>query len=184
MQQLLVEASRVESQQCAKTCCECIHTAHCVAGARAGPLFARASCTPLLLRALPVFLHISTISFLSKLCLSVSPGMPALPLPLALRSAPLPPTGSVAWLPGGCSLLTSGAAGIAWWCHSSDLRARGLGGWWWKRGGVACLVGFIRIVIRYATMTGEVKECFQLPLQEMSYTNSRMGWMSEEEGKQ
>lgn len=27
-------------------------------------------------------------------------------------------------------------------------------------------------------MTGEAEECFQLPLQEMSYTNPGTGWMS------
>lgn len=40
------------------------------------------------------------------------------------------------------------------------------------------VVDFIGIVIKYAVMTGEAEECFQLPLQELSYTNPGTGWMS------
>ena len=59
---------------------------------------------------LPTFLHISTSSFRPSFCLVWVLACRACPAPL--RSAPLPPSGSVAWLPGGGSLLTSGAAGM------------------------------------------------------------------------
>lgn len=104
------EKWKVMSKLWAKPCCECIHSAHCVAGVQAGLLFACASCTPLLHSppyASPYFHYF----FLSKLCLVWV--LACWPCPgLLFYSAPLPPPGSVAWLPGGGSLLTSGAAGM------------------------------------------------------------------------
>lgn len=89
------EKWKVMSKQCAKTCCECIHAAHCVAGAQAGPLFACASCTPLLHRPSPRF-SIFPLALSVQALPSVSSGMPALPCPSPLCSTSSPWLGGLA----------------------------------------------------------------------------------------
>ena len=127
------EKWKVMSKQWAQTCCECIHTAHCVAGVQSGPLFACASCTPLLHQPSPRF-SIFPLALSVQALPSVSSGMPGLPCP-----SPLCSTSSL-WL-GGLAARRGQPAHLrgswhAWWPHSSDLRARGWGAHGGKEGGL------------------------------------------------
>lgn len=122
------EKWKVMSKQWAKTCCECIHTTYCFAGAQAGPLFAWASCTPLLHRPSPCFSIFPLVLSVQALP-SVSSGMPALPCPSPLCSTSSPWLGGLAARRGQPAHLRG--SWHAWWTHSSDLRAR-VGGPQWK----------------------------------------------------
>lgn len=120
------------SKQWAKTCCERIHIAHCVAGARALPLFSYTSCTPLLHRPSPcssIFPLVLSVQALP----SVNSGMPAQPCPSPLGSTSSPWLGGLAARRGQPAHLRG--SWHAWWPNSSDLRER-LGGPQWA-GGVA-----------------------------------------------
>lgn len=97
--------------QRAITCFQCTHTAYCVAGAQAGPLFLCASCTPLLHQPFPIF-PIFPLGLSVQTLPSVSSGMPALPCPspLCSTSSPLPlwpgcPAGAACSPPGQLACL-------------------------------------------------------------------------------
>lgn len=122
------EKWKVMSKQQVKTCCECIHTAHCAAGSQLGPPFAFASCTPLFHRPSLCFSIFPLVLSVQALP-SMSSGMPARPCPSPLNSTSSPWLGGLAARRGQPAHLRG--SWHAWWPHSSDLRVR-VGGPPWK----------------------------------------------------
>jgi len=130
------EKWKVMSKLWAKPCCECIHIAHCVAGAQSGPLFPCASCTPLLhwpSQWFSIFPLIHSVQALH----GVSSGVLVLPCPILLCSTSSLCLGGLAARRGQPAHLRG--SWHAWWPHSSDQRER-IGGPQRKRMGRGRLV--------------------------------------------